>query len=242
MHRFYLEGKIEGDQAAINRTDQLHHLRDVLRLKAGDQITAFDSAGREYICSIAGITRQQALLKVVERKPLRTGQFKLAVACALPKKSGFDDIVDKLTQIGVDNIIPLLTDRVVVKTEEAQGSRLERWRKIARSAAEQSQRNTLPDVSAIQSFKDLLAQAAGYELKLIPTLEGERRSLPDCLTGKPPASAIVLIGPEGDFTTGEVEQAFKTGFQPVTLGDNILRVETAAAAVAAYLKLALNQI
>ena len=240
MHCFYLEDPIIGEQAAISDADQLHHLGDVLRLKTGDQVKVFDSAGQEFLCSITTITKQQALLKVIERKVVRPAQFKLAVACALPKKSGLDDIVDKLTQIGVDTIIPLLTERVMVKTEEAQGSRLERWRKIARSAAEQSQRNTLPAIPGILSFKDLLSESSGYDLKVIPTLEGGRQSLQKVLAEKMPASVLVLIGPEGDFTPQEVEQAVSAGFQPVTLGNNVLRVETAAIAAAAYIKLAIS--
>ena len=239
MQRFYLEDIIVGDQTTISDADQVHHLKDVLRLKTGVQVTVFDSGGQEYLCSISSITRQQVLLKVLEHKAARSVKFKLAVACALPKKSGFDEIVDKLTQIGVDTLIPLLTERVIVKTEEAQGSRLERWRKIARSAAEQSQRNTLPSIPGIVAFKDILSKSADYDLKLIPNLGGDRQSLYHILVGKTPASVLVLIGPEGDFTSQEVEQAINSGFQPVTLGDNVLRVETAAVAVAACLKLAL---
>ncbi len=240
MRYFYLEDPVVDERAAISDVDQLHHLGDVLRLKTGDEITVFDSAGQEFLCSITDITRQHALLKVIERRAVRPAKFKLAVACALPKKSGLDDIVDKLTQIGVDIIIPLLTERVMVKTEEAQGSRLVRWRKIARSAAEQSQRNTLPAIPGILSFQDLLSESAGYGIKLIPTLDGNRQSLQKVLTNKMPESVLVLIGPEGDFTPQEVEQAVSAGFQPVTLGNNVLRVETAAVAAAAYIKLALG--
>ncbi len=239
MHSFYLEENIISEQTIISSTDQLHHLRDVLRLKSGDRITIFDSAGREFLCSISDITRQQALLKIVERKADRPNKFKLTVACALPKKSGMDDIIDKLTQIGVDSIIPLLTERVVVKAEEAQGSRLERWRKIALSAAEQSQRNTLPVIPGILSLTDLISDSTGYDLKLIPTLEGKRRSFRDIVAQKAPSSVLVLIGPEGDFTPEEVAQTVSAGFQAVTLGDNILRVETAAIAAAAFIKFAL---
>jgi len=239
MHCFYLKEPIDGEQAAILDEDQLHHLRDVLRLKTGERITVFDATGREYLCSIADITKQQAQLQVVERKPVRPARFKLAVACALSKHSGLDEIVDKLTQIGVDTLIPLLTERVVVKSQEARGARLERWRKIARSAAEQSRRNTLPAIPGIWSLTELLSQSAEYDLKLVPTLEGDRQPLSQIIAKKRPASALVLIGPEGDFTPQEVEQAVRAGFQPVTLGENVLRVETAAVAVAAYLKLAL---
>ena len=237
MHRFYLGDPIVGEQAAISDADQLHHLKDVLRLKTDAQITVFDSTGREYLCSISAYNRQQAQLKVIEKKPARPVKFKLSIACALPKKSGFDDIVDKLTQIGVDTIIPLLTERVEVRIEEAEGSRLERWRKIARSAAEQSQRNLLPSIPGIMSLTEIISKSAEYDLKLVPSLIGERLSLSQVLIGKKPAAVLVLIGPEGDFTPQEVEQAMTSGFQAVTLGENVLRVETAAIAVAAYLKL-----
>jgi 16S rRNA (uracil1498-N3)-methyltransferase len=239
MPYLYLEGKIEDECSIINDAGQLHHLRDVLRLKAGERVTVFDSAGRECLCSITGLTRQQALLKVLERRAVRPVKFKLAVASALPKKSGFDDIVDKLTQIGADIIIPLLTERVVVRPDEAE-AKLERWRKIARSAAEQSCRNTLPVITEILTLKDLLSKSAEYDLKLIPTLDGERRPLGNILPEKTPSAILVLIGPEGDFTPQEVEKAADAGFQPVSLGNNVLRVETAAIAVAAYLKLALT--
>ncbi len=240
MHCFYLEDQINGEQAAISDAGQLHHLTDVLRLKTGDQITVFDSGGREFLCSITSINNRQMLLKVIERKSLRLSKYRLAVACALPKKSGFDDIVDKLTQIGVDVIFPLVTERVVVKPDEAQGVRLERWRKIACSAAQQSQRNTLPSIPGIVSLEDLLCESSKYDLKLIPTLEGERLSLQKALAEKIPTAVLILIGPEGDFTLQEVQQAVSAGFHPVTLGENVLRVEMAAIAVASYIKLALG--
>ena len=238
MHRFFLTDNIIDEQVIINDASQLHHLKDVLRLKTGCQIVVFDSSGCEYLCSIADITRQQARLNVIEKKQARPVRFKLTIACALPKKSGFDDIVDNLTQIGVDTIIPLLTERVEVKVDDIERSRLERWRKIALSAAEQSQRNMLPSIPGIMSLTDVLSKSAEYDLKLVPSLIGDRLSLSQVLTGKKPAAIIVLIGPEGDFTPQEVEQAVTSGFQPITLGENVLRVGTAATAIAAHLKLA----
>jgi 16S rRNA (uracil1498-N3)-methyltransferase len=239
MHSFYVEEHIRGEQFVIHDADQLHHLRDVLRLKKGDAVSIFDPTGQEYLCSIADISKQNASLEIIVRRPTRPPQVKIAVACALSKKSGFDDIVDKLTQIGVDVIIPLLTERVIVKPEEAGGSRSERWRKIARSAAEQSRRNLLPSVRDISSFKEIISESSNFDLKLVPTLEGDRQPLNQVIAKKIPASILVLIGPEGDFTPEEVRQAIKAGFQPITLGANILKVDTAAVAVAAYLRLAL---
>jgi 16S rRNA (uracil1498-N3)-methyltransferase len=150
-----------------------------------------------------------------------------------------DDIIDKLTQLGAAGIIPLETERVIVKLEDGHSSRLERWRKIARSAAEQSQRNTLPEISPVMTLSEVLAQSEDYDLKLIPTLTGDCRPLKSVLPSVKPARILVLIGPEGDFTPSEVEQSLQAGFVPVSLGGTVLRVETAAIAVAAYLQLAL---
>ena len=147
-----------------------------------------------------------------------------------------DDIVDKLTQLGVDVIIPLETERVVVRIEENRRSRLERWQKIARSAAEQSRRNIIPSIPGILDFKAALAQAKSADLKLIPTLDGERKNLKEALTGCSFKDIFVLIGPEGDFTAQEVGQAVNSGFDPISLGDSVLRAETAAIAVAGYLR------
>jgi 16S rRNA (uracil1498-N3)-methyltransferase len=242
MHRFYVPQKITGNTASITDAEQLHHMRDVLRLKAGDEVMAFDIEGNEYLCRIEALDRKQAVLAVKSRKPAIQKKMKIVIACAIPKKSRMDDIIDKLTQLGVDTIIPLDTERVVVKLDEnnpSAGGRLGRWKKIARSAAEQSQRNTLPCVSPIMNLQEVLNRSQDYKLKLISTLVGESRTIKEALPESGTANVLVLIGPEGDFTAAEIEQAIEAGFIPVSLGDTVLRVETAAIAIASYLKFAL---
>ncbi len=240
MHSFYLPEKITGDTASISDPEQLHHLRDVLRLKKGDEIIIFDSEGSEYLCTIAELNKKQATLNIKTRKTFPSSKLKLAIACAIPKQSKMDDIIDKLTQLGVSTIIPLMTERVVIKMEGTGETRLERWRKIALSAAKQSHRNTLPFISPITSLKEVLALSKDYQLKLVPTLAGERKTLGDVLARIRPASVLVLIGPEGDFTPQEIQEALQAGFIPVSLGDTVLRVETAAVAVASYIRLTLT--
>jgi 16S rRNA (uracil1498-N3)-methyltransferase len=158
----------------------------------------------------------------------------------MPKKSRMDDIVDKLTQLGVDSIIPLETERAIVKMDKNGPNRLERWRKIARNAAEQSRRNTLPLILAAMSLPEVLAQSKNYRLKLIPSLSGDRKPLREILAESKPESVLALIGPEGDFTAQEIDQALGAGFVPVSLGATVMRVETAAIALAAYIRLALG--
>ena len=240
MHSFYLAEQISGDAALISDAGQLHHLRDVLRLRIGDEVIVFDGEGNEYSGTIEGLDKKQAVLRLKARQPAPIRRLRLAVACAVPKQARMDDIIDKLTQLGVDSIIPLFTERGIVKLSETIDARLERWRKIALSASEQSHRTTLPFISPGSGFKKALADSKDYQLKLVPTLVGQRQTLRELFTDSPPDSIFVLIGPEGDFTSEEIQEAMDAGFIPVSLGDAVLRVETAAIAVASYIKLAFN--
>ncbi|MDD5700949.1 MAG: RsmE family RNA methyltransferase [Dehalococcoidales bacterium] len=235
----YFAQKVTGDFISITDRGQIHHLRDVLRLVPGDEVIVFDTENNEYQSVICSLDRKQLVLTVRSRRPAPVGKLRVAIACAIPKKSRMDDIIDMLTQLGVDTIIPMKTDRVVVKLEEDRETRLERWRRIARSAAEQSRRNTLPVITPVMSLAEVLVLAKEYDLKLVPNLAGTCKSIREVNSGPRPAAVMALIGPEGDFTPAEIEEAVKAGFIPVSLGDTVLRVETAAVGVAAYLKMTL---
>jgi 16S rRNA (uracil1498-N3)-methyltransferase len=239
MHRFYIPQKISSNQIDIMDAEQLHHLKDVLRLKAGDEACVFDEAGYEYLVTISDISQRNAVLAVKNQLPAKIKKHKIAIACAIPKKSGMDDIVDKLTQLDVDVIVPLVTERVIVKLENEEDPRFERWKKIALNAAEQSHRNTLPTISPAMKFTEMLAASKEYEVKLIPTLGSGRKPINHILNNFHPKSVLVAIGPEGDFTPLEVDQAVNAGFLPVSLGNTVLRVETAAIAIVSYINLSL---
>jgi 16S rRNA (uracil1498-N3)-methyltransferase len=240
MHRFYLSAGVKGDSIAIEDAGQLHHLRDVLRLRAGDAVAAFDGRGREYDCVIAQLSKNRAVLTVRSKKQAEAAGAGLTIACAIPKKSGMDDIVDALTQLGVEAIVPMLTARVIVRLDgPKKEARLGRWREIARRAAEQSGRSGLPRVAPVTAIEDVIAGSGDFDLKLVPALSGERKHLREVAAGSKARRILVLIGPEGDFTPPEVALARDAGFIPVSLGANILRVGTAAVAVAGYLRLAL---
>jgi 16S rRNA (uracil1498-N3)-methyltransferase len=241
MHRFYVD-RVYGETASISDAGQFHHLKNVLRLKVSDVIIVCDSEGNEYSGTITAIERKQARIKVTASIPARRNEMKLTMACAIPKGDRMDDIIDQLTQLGVECIIPMETERVVVKLDEAKKeARLKRWRKIAQNAAGQSQRNSIPLIEPVTCITDVIARSQDFDLKLIPNLEGERKPIKDLLAAARPKNVIVLIGPEGDFTPEEVGLALKAGFIPVSLGDTVLRVATAAVAVAGYFKFALGE-
>jgi len=240
MHRFYIE-KFDGNSITLTDSEQLHRIRDVLRLKAGDAVIIFDRAGHEYKAVTVSIGKKQVELNLTPVNRQRSNNTKLTVACAIPKGSRMDDIIDCLTQLGVERIIPMLTDRVVVKLDSAAMQvRLLRWQKIAQSAAQQCQRSSVPVISPVTDVKDVIANSQDFDLKLIPHLSGKRKLMKDIIAKPRPKNIIVLIGPEGDFTPEEVEMALHNGFTPVSLGDTVLRVATAAIAIASYIKFTLD--
>jgi 16S rRNA (uracil1498-N3)-methyltransferase len=241
MHRFFIE-KVHGNAAEITDIDTLHHIRDVLRLKKGNEVVIFDATGQEYKGVITAIDKKQIVLKLSPLNTRSSKNINLTIACALPKGSKMDDIIDFLAQLGVECIIPMRTDRVVVKLDESnRETRLKRWQKIARSAAQQSQRSSIPVISPVTDVKDVISNSGGFDLKLITHLSGKRTLIKDILPKSTPKNIIALIGPEGDFTPEEVSLALHNGFTPVSLGNTVLRVATAAIAVAGYLRFATDK-
>lgn len=238
MRRVHILSKyIRGDKAVVADKKIIHHLKDVLRLEAKGRIIAFDENRNEYDCIIEKI-EDEIILGIRQRRLKKGGGFSLTIACAIPKNSRFEDIIDKLTQLGVDKIIPLVTERTVVKIgKDREEAKLARWRKIAIQAAQQSQRSSLPVIGKAEGIKEVLAGIKEYDLKLIPTLAGRRKALREVFGDNKPKSVLVFIGPEGDFTGEEVKMALGAGCLAVSLGDTVLRVETAAIAIASYLKL-----
>lgn len=240
MHRFYCPGKnISVDTIVIDEPNQAHHIKDVLRLKIKEKLDIFDEQRNIYKCCIKEILADKIILEVLAMSTKNVKKkIEIVIACAIPKKSKMDDIVDKLTQVGASRIIPLETERIVIKLDaDKKALRGKRWEKIALSAACQSKLDEVPVIEPVSSFKDVLLKFQDYDLKLIPTLCAERKQLKEILEKIKPKKILALIGPEGDFTTYEVELAKRAGFIPISLGASVLRVETAAVAVASFLKL-----
>lgn len=240
MNRFLLKA-IEIKESTITVTDKdlIHYILDVMRFKAGDRVGFFDGKGTEYRCLIDKVLDGKMLFTVEEVSSglIRDNTF-VTVACAIPKKSKFDDIVDKLVQLGANRIIPLNTQRVIVKIDKAKSAlRKARWQKIAEAALQQSQRSDSVTVECVKDLKSVLSDCAEYDVKLIATLIGHRKPLREALKDKKQKKVLILIGPEGDFTQEEVDFAMRAGCVAVSLGGNVLRVETAAVAVLSYIML-----
>jgi len=241
MHRIYCPSQnISDNKIIIDSKDQVHHAKNVLRLKVNEEVVIFDDKGNEYRSILEKSLPASMIFQVKDKQKLilKPSKVKITVACALPKGSRMDEIIDKLTQLGAERIIPLETERVIVKLNKHKKMlRQERWEKIALNASLQSQRNTLPILEPIKKIEQLLSDSGSFDLKLIPALTGERKPLKEILKESKPKNILVIIGPEGDFTSDELDSAKKMGCIPVSLGDLVLRVETAAVAVASFIRL-----
>ncbi|MDD4894250.1 MAG: RsmE family RNA methyltransferase [Candidatus Omnitrophica bacterium] len=241
MHRLYCPAKnISGINITLDDKEQVHHAKNVLRIKIGEEVIIFDDKGSEYRSVLGELLPESIIFRIKEKSNsfVNHPEAKVTIACAIPKASHMDEIVDKLTQLGVGAIIPMETERVIVKLDKRKKMlRQARWKKIILNASQQSQRNTLPVLEPIMNIEEVLLKSSNYDLKLIPTLTGQRQALKGILAKNNAKNILVLIGPEGDFTDEEVNLAKKSGFLPVSLGHLVLRVETAAVSVASFIRL-----
>lgn len=222
---------------------EVHHLTRVLRLHTGDDLAIVNGLGLVFKGTIVALDKSTVTIEgVAEEVPLPTGP-RIILACALPKRTVFETILEKSVELGVDEIIPMVTAR----TEYHQGrDKTARFQQVMVSACKQSRRLWFPRVHPVMTFAaavDLLA-VPGQRL-MLPWLEGERISLKAAINNfssesQIPSAIVFFIGPEGDFTAPEAEILKAKGAIPVSLGDTVLRVETAALAVASYARLYLK--
>ena len=206
--------------------DEAHHCRHVLRLKDGDTVNIFDGRGHEAQCAIAKITNQAVQLNVLTQTSTPALRCRITLAQAVPKKS-MDLIVQKATELGVTAIVPVLSERTIVRIDE-DAAKLDRWREIALESCKQCGNNWLPVIEPPRKATEFFANAGKFDLKLIASLQPGAQPLKQILPAQMPASVLVLIGPEGDFTPAEISEARNAGCLPLSLGPLILRAETAA--------------
>jgi len=240
MHRFFCTlTAISHDTLTITDTSDIRHIKLVLRLKEGDEIVACDETGTQYHAAVVSVAPDKVIASIRKRYPYQpVHNIDLTVACALAKNAKMDDIIDKLTQLGVSRVIPLITERVIVQWDTKKcAAHLQRWKTIAIAASKQSQRRRISLIDPVTTFADAVSRAPDYNLALIPNLEGERAALSDIIIERRPRTMLILIGPEGDFTPSEIALARSHGCVPVTLGHNTLRVDTAAIAAASFIML-----
>ena len=230
--------KIIRDKIVILDPCQIHHLSSVKRLKKGDRVVVFDGESQEYECVIDSIAKNKVELSVGKIRKAVPVKLDLTLACALPKKVKMDYIIEKTVELGVDRIIPIKTERTIVEySPEKAKEKLKRWQAIAIEASKQCGRIKLPQIEPISEFNKVVTQAKDYKLAVIPYLGLDNKSLKEIFRDSRPASVIIFIGPEGDFSPREIKLAKENGCIGASLGDLVLKVDTAAISVIAFSRL-----
>ena len=213
--------------------DEFHHLVRVLRKKTGEEILVTDGSGLRCEAKIAEINKASLECDILVHSRVERPKTEVTVALSLLKApQRFDLFLEKATELGVTSIIPMITARTLSQpsSEKVEG-KLKRWRTIMLSAARQSKRYHLPQLSEPLSFKKALA-LQGYDLKLIPYEHSETPPRIECSDKK----ILFLIGGEGGFTDTEIGEALAAGFGEISLGKTILRAETAGIFAVAYVR------
>jgi len=233
MSRFFVPKEFVKASSIYITGLEAHHILDVMRLKVSDEVVVFDGTGREYTGIVKAVDLKSLEVQIkstreysAERGPL------IALMQAITKKDKMDYIAEKATELGVWRIVPVTTERTIPEWSDAKKTDIvERWRKIAREAAKQCGRPDIPEVSPIISIDEAVSGSKEYDLKLIAVLSDKAIKLKDALKNGGGKKITVAIGPEGDFTPEEAENALKAGFKIVNLGQRVLKSDTAGLAV-----------
>ncbi|MBF0594313.1 MAG: 16S rRNA (uracil(1498)-N(3))-methyltransferase [Candidatus Omnitrophica bacterium] len=242
MHRFY-SPSLSPHQKHFRLEDpqEVNHLSRVLRLHSGDECELINGCGALARVRLITVAKQWVDVELVAySQSSPTGRSRITLVCALPKKSVFDDIIEKCTELGVDEIVPVITERTeVAPSNDAAGRMNARFKSVVISASKQCKRLWFPRIHPVIPLETAVEMLArdGKTL-VIPWLGGERVFLHDALRGRPDGEYVFFIGPEGDFTSREADDLVNRGAIAVSLGDTVLRIETAAIAVVAYARLA----
>lgn len=210
------------------------HVTRVLRLRVGETLTLFNGLGGEFAASIDKAHGGEVTVAVGEHRPIeRESPLTLTLAQGVSRGERMDLVVQKATELGVSRLVPVLTERSVVRLDARQAERkLSHWRAIVTGACEQSGRNRLPELAPPLPLREFLREARGAtRLLLSPAATSKIDALP-----RPVAQVTVLIGPEGGLAEAEHEAATAAGFTAVRLGPRVLRTETAAIAALTLLQ------
>lgn len=245
MYRFFVRPEQIRDGNIEITGDDVHHIRQVLRMRPGEEVLVSSGDDWEYTCRITALEDERVSAQILDvQKPGRELTSRLYLFQCIPKGDKMEWIIQKAVELGVYQIIPVASRRCVVKLDGKKAeSRLARWNAVAASAAKQSKRMIVPGVMPLQNFSEALHRAEELDVRLIPYERAEGMAATRRLLGqiRPGQSVGILIGPEGGFEEEEVKAAEQAGFCSVTLGKRILRTETAGITALSILMYLLEQ-
>lgn len=248
MQRFFVEPyQVQEEEHRITLTGpDLNHMKNVLRMRIGEDVWISDGSEKEYHCTIEEFQEDSAVLHILYAQesqyelPSRIYLFQ-----GLPKGDKMELIIQKAVELGAYAVVPVETRRCVVKLDAKKAQKkVTRWQQISESAAKQSKRMLIPEVKNVMNWKEALAFAKGLDVVLIPyELAKGMKETREILSAIQPGQSVgIFIGPEGGFEEEEVRDAMEAGGKPVTLGKRILRTETAGMTMLSILMYTLESV
>ncbi|MEE1517945.1 MAG: 16S rRNA (uracil(1498)-N(3))-methyltransferase [Lachnospiraceae bacterium] len=239
MHHFFVSpDQIDEKYVTITGGD-VNHIKNVLRMKVDEELLISNGQDKDYYCKIESISDDEIKALILDEEFEGTElPTELYLFQGLPKSDKMELIIQKAVELGVKEIIPVATKRCVVKLDDKkEASKIKRWQAISESAAKQSRRTIIPEVSSVMSFKEAINRAKEFELGIIPyenfkDMTETREVLKEVRKG---IKIGIFIGPEGGFEESEVQYAMDNGIHPISLGKRILRTETAGLAILSVL-------
>jgi 16S rRNA (uracil1498-N3)-methyltransferase len=228
LPKFFVSPKDIASDAIRITGEDCTHIRKVLRQKEGDRLTVSDGCGRDYICEITAVKKEEIITRIIASSPsvsepaVRCGLF-----MALPKGEKMEYIIQKSVELGVSSIVPVACGRCVVRLSPVEGKKKQdRWQRIAEAAAKQCGRGIIPQVTEPVSFEQALFMMESYQNRAV-CYEGEKQFSISAYLREDMAELAFLVGPEGGFDADEIALCQKKGVSCISLGRRILRAETA---------------
>lgn len=232
MDRFFVDKNnidLESGTCIIEGED-VKHISKVLRCKVGEKLEICDKDNSEYVCEITDINKNQVDLNILQKNEIkRESDLKVKLYQGLPKSTKMEFILQKLTEVGIDEIILVSTKRSVVKVDDKkEGKKLERWERIIYEAAKQSKRGKIPTLRGVLSFDEALEDMKNNDMNICPYENEKTVSIKSAIRGADIKNIGIFVGPEGGFEEDEIETLQNIDSKVVSLGPRILRTETAS--------------
>ncbi|WP_026893687.1 16S rRNA (uracil(1498)-N(3))-methyltransferase [Clostridiisalibacter paucivorans] len=230
MHRFFVDKDNITDEYITITGENVNHIKNVLRLKVGDEIFLCDGERNDYLVKIEAIAKDKVTGLIIDKmKSKGESDVEVILYQGMPKGSKMELIIQKATELGVSKIVPMISDRVVVKFKDHKktSKKVDRWNKIALEASKQCNRGIVPKVTSPVKFKDVLIELKDKKNIIVPYENEENISIKSVLRNISKDSVNIVIGPEGGFEESEIENFKSINAKIVSLGSRILRTETA---------------